>query len=65
MKKYELIVEDSKVEEFDELLKNLSYVKEVRENNNIIDLYTLASEKSLSEDWLVEEDDELQKMYGR
>jgi hypothetical protein len=65
MKKYELIVEDSKVEEFDELLRNLSYVKEVRENNNIIDLYTLASEKSLSEDWLVEEDDELQKMYGR
>ena len=65
MKKYEVIVEDEKAEELSRLLKKLPYVKQVRESDNIIDAYTLASEQSLSEDWLVEEDDELQKMYGK
>ena len=65
MKKYEVIVEDAKAEELAELLKKLPYVKQVWESDNIIDSYTLASEKSLSEDWIAEEDDELQKMYGK
>ena len=64
MKKYEIIVEDAKAEELEELLNKLPYVKQVKESDNIIDVYSLAPEKSLSEDWLVEEDDELQKMYG-
>ena len=65
MKKYEVIVEDAKAAELTELLKKLPYVKQIRESDNAIDPYTLASERSLSEDWLVEEDDELQKLYGK
>jgi hypothetical protein len=65
MKKYEVIVEDAKAAELTELLKKLPYVKHVRESDNAIDLYTLASETSLGEDWLLEEDDELQKLYGK
>ena len=64
MKKYEVIVEDAKAAELTELLKKLPYVKYVRESDSI-DSYTLASEDSLKEDWLVEEDDELQKLYGK
>jgi hypothetical protein len=65
MKKYEIIVEDEKVAELTALLQNLPYVKDVRESDSLVDFYTLASERSLSEEWMVEEDDELQKMYGK
>jgi hypothetical protein len=65
MKKYEIIVEDEKVAELTALLQNLPYVKDVRESDSQVDFYTLASERSLSEEWMVEEDDELQKMYGK
>ncbi|MEP6700190.1 MAG: hypothetical protein ABJA85_02695 [Bacteroidota bacterium] len=64
MKKYEIIVEDAKAAELAELLKKLPYVKQVKESDTI-DSYTLASEDSLREDWLAEEDDELQKLYGK
>ena len=64
MKKYEIIVEDAKAAELAELLKKLPYVKQVKESGTI-DSYTLASEGSLKEDWLAEEDDELQKLYGK
>ena len=64
MKKYEIIVEDAKAAELAELLKKLPYVKQFKESDTI-DLYTLASEDSLKEDWLVEEDDELQKLYSK
>jgi hypothetical protein len=64
MKKYEIIVEDAKAAELAELLKKLPYVKYVKESDTI-DSYTLASEDALREDWLVEEDDELQKLYGK
>ncbi len=65
MKKYEVIVEDAKAAELTALLEKLPYVKQIRESDNAIDTFTLASEKSLSEDWLAEEDDELQKLYGK
>lgn len=64
MKKYEVIVEDEKAELLTDLLKSLPYVKEVKQKN-AIDPYTLASESALSEDWLAEEDDELQRMYKK
>ena len=64
MKKYEVIVEDAKAAELTEMLKKLPYVKQVRESDTI-DSFTLASEESLKEDWLVEEDDELKKLYGK
>jgi hypothetical protein len=65
MKKYEVIVEDSKAAELTALLERLPYVKQVKESKNSIDDHTLASEQSLGEDWLSEEDDELQKLYGK
>ncbi|MBY0478902.1 MAG: hypothetical protein K2Q24_14730 [Chitinophagaceae bacterium] len=65
MKKYEVFVDDEKAEELTSLLKKLPYVKEVKESEQLTDLYTLASEKSLSEDWLLNEDDALQKLYGK
>ena len=65
MKKYEVIVEDSKAAELTALLEKLPYVKQVKESKNSIDDYTLASEQSLGEDWLLEDDDELQKLYGK
>ena len=64
MKKYEVIVEDDKASELNELLKTLPYVKLVKESDTV-DAYTLASEDSLKEDWLIEEDGELQKLYGK
>jgi hypothetical protein len=64
MKKYEVIVEDDKAELLTDLLKSLPYVKDVKQKN-AIDAYTLASESALSEDWLAEEDDELQRMYKK
>jgi hypothetical protein len=64
MKKYEVIVDDAKAAELTELLKNLPYVRLFRESDSI-DSYTLASEESLREDWMLEEDDELQKLYGK
>ncbi|MBL7730835.1 MAG: hypothetical protein JNM88_06625 [Chitinophagaceae bacterium] len=65
MKKYEVIVEDANAAELTALLQKLPYVKDVRESDTPIDPYTLAAEKSLAEDWLMEDDDELQKMYGK
>lgn len=65
MKKYEVIVEDAKAEELTAILKKLPYVKQVKESENPVDEYSLISEESLKEDWLVEEDDELQKLYGK
>ncbi len=65
MKKYEVIVEDANAAELTALLQKLPYVKYVRERETPVDPYTLASEKSLGEDWLLEDDDELQKMYGK
>lgn len=64
MKKYEVIVEDHKGEELADLLQNLPYVKGVKEKK-MVDPFTSVSEASLAEDWLSEEDDELQKMYGQ
>ncbi len=64
MKKYEVIVEDEGAEQLNELLRSLPFVKEVKQKNTV-DAYTLASEKALSEDWLAEEDDELQRMYKK
>ena len=64
MKKFEVVIEDNGVQQLTELLKSLPYVKEVR-LSGIVDVYTLASEQSLSEDWLAEEDDELQRLYNK
>ena len=65
MKKYEVIVEDNKADLLTALLQSLPYVKEIKEGDNIIDPYTLASEKALAEDWLSSEDDELQQLYKK
>lgn len=62
MKKYEVMVEDESAELLTDLLHSLPYVKEVKQTEQIND-YTLASEAALSEDWLAEEDDDLQRMY--
>lgn len=64
MRKHEILVENEKSAESISVLKDLPYIKEIRETENI-DIYTLASEKSLSEDWLIEEADELQKLYEK
>lgn len=64
MKKYEVVVEDESAGLLTELLKSLPYVKDVKQKTSI-DAYTLASESSLSEDWLAEDDDELQRMYEK
>jgi hypothetical protein len=65
MKKYEIIVDPDKAKELTDMLEKLPYVRHVREADNFADSYTLVSEKSLAEDWLPEEDDELQKLYGK
>ncbi len=65
MKKYEVIVEDAKAEELKAMLEKLPYVKKVQESNQSIDIYTLASEGSLGQDWFSEADDDLQKLYGK
>ena len=64
MKKYEVIVEDENGELFTNLLQSLPYVKDVKQTSTV-DTFTLASEKALPEDWLTEEDDELQRMYSK
>lgn len=64
MKKYEVIVEDENAGLLTDLLQSLPYIKEVKQTD-AIDAYTLASEKALSEDWMAEEDDELQRMYNK
>lgn len=64
MKKYEVVVEDESAVLLTELLQSLPYVKEVKQKD-VVDAYTLASESSLSADWLAEEDDELQRMYKK
>lgn len=64
MKKYEVIVEDENAVLLTDLLQSLPYIKEVKQTNDI-DAYTLASEKALSEDWMAEEDDELQRIYNK
>ncbi len=65
MKKYEIIVDDDKANELKVILDKLPYVRHIREADDFADSYTLVSEKSLLDDWLVEEDDELQKLYGK
>lgn len=65
MRKYEIVIEDDKAEEWMTLLQGLPYVKEVKETTVRPDAYSLASEEALAEDWLLEEDDELQKLYGK
>ena len=62
MKKYEVTVEDESSALLTALLQTLPYVKEVKQSD-AISAFTLASEESLAEDWLAEEDDELQRMY--
>ena len=64
MKKFEVIVDDAKAAELTELLKKLSYIKMFRKSDTV-DSYSLASEESLRKDWMVEEDDELQRIYGK
>lgn len=64
MKKYEVVVEDESAELLTELLKSLPYIKEVKRKDTA-DAYTLASESALSEDWLADDDDELQRMYKK
>jgi hypothetical protein len=63
MKKYEVIVEDENSERLSALLQSLPYVKEVKESS-LVNIYSVASEESLSEDWLSEDDDELQRLYS-
>jgi hypothetical protein len=65
MKKLQVIVEDSKAKELTSMLEKLPYVKEVKESDEQVDPFSQASEKSLGEDWLLGEDDELQKLYGK
>lgn len=65
MKKYEVIVEDAKAVELTSLLEKLPYVTYVRESNSPVNPYTLASEKSLGEEWLLKDDDKLQKLYSK
>jgi hypothetical protein len=64
MKKYEVIVEDENSERLSALLQSLPYVKEVKESS-LVNIYSVASEESLSEDWLSEDDDELQRLYSK
>jgi hypothetical protein len=64
MKKYEVIVEDENSDKLSALLQSLPYVKEVKESS-LVDIYSAASEESLSEDWLSEDDDELQRLYSK
>lgn len=63
MKKYELLVQDENVPEFDAVLETLSFIKNVTQTNVTPSDYTLASEEALAQDWLSEEDDKLQKLY--
>jgi uncharacterized protein YlbG (UPF0298 family) len=65
MKRYEILVDESKAEELTHLLERLPYVKKVKECAEEQDVYSIASEESLAEDWNSEEDDELQKLYGK
>ena len=65
MKKFEVIVDDTNGEELASLLRTLPYVKQIKESKATIDPYSLASESSLAEDWLSEEDDEFQKLYHK
>ncbi len=65
MKKFEVIVDDTKGEELTSVLWNLPYVKDVKENQTIVDPYSIVSEASLAEDWLSEEEDELQNLYNK
>jgi hypothetical protein len=65
MKKYEVFIDDDSAEKLTSLLKQLPYVKDVKESDTAIDPYTLASEASLGEDWLLNEDDEFEKLYRR
>ena len=65
MKKYEVTVDDDKAGELTLLLEKLPYVKQVKETVEVTNSYTLISEQLLKEDWLLEENDELQKLYGK
>ncbi len=65
MKKYEVLVEDEKAETLTTLLQSLPFVKAVKQLKPAADQISLASENALSEDWLNDEDDELQKLYKK
>ena len=54
MKKFEVLVEDEKAEELTSLLKTLSFVKHIKESQEPINPFTLASEKSFNENWLLQ-----------
>jgi hypothetical protein len=45
--------------------KKLPYIRQVKESDNFVDTYSLASERSLAEDWLLKEEDELPKLYRK
>lgn len=65
MKRYEVTVEEGKSQELLLLLKTLPYVTEIHESESEVDIYSVASQQSLSVDWLLEDDDELQNLYGK
>lgn len=64
MKKYEVIVEDEGAQQLTEILQSLSFVKQVKQSG-MKDAYSLISEEALAEEWMSEEDDELQRMYNK
>jgi hypothetical protein len=64
MKKYQVVVDNESAEVLFELLHSLPCVKEVK-SADVSDAYTIASQEALSEDWLSEDDDELQRMYSK
>jgi hypothetical protein len=64
MKKYQVVVDNESAEVLIELLHSLPYVKEVK-SADVSDAYAIASQEALSEDWLSEDDDELQRMYSK
>ncbi|MGN6617935.1 MAG: hypothetical protein ACTHJ5_12240 [Ilyomonas sp.] len=64
MKKYEVIVEDEGAQQLTEILQSLSFVKQIKQSE-MKDAYSLISEEALAEEWMSEEDDELQRMYNK
>lgn len=57
-------MEEDQAKKLEELLHSLPFVKQVKETS-ITDPYSLASEGSLSEDWMVKEEDKLQILYNK
>lgn len=65
MKKYEVVVKEGKVEKGLAPLHKLPFVRHVKETTYRTNPYSLASKQSLAEDWLPEDNDEVQKMDGK